>query len=514
MKILITSLFTLCSFITFSQSVQIDSSYAQNGLNKLKIVNGGDDQALLSAVQADGKILICGYSYSPSANDTYPFVARYLKNGNPDSTFNTTGIQVLNTLPTCLVYSMVLQNDGKIVIAGQEYYQGKLHGIVIRFNTDGSLDTGFNSTGYSRTLNTSHHYFGRSVTMQNNKIVLAGYIEKSSSNNDFFATRFLSTGLIDSTFGTNGMIEKDFGGKDICRGITVQADDKIILSGFDQSNSSPNLIRLLANGNEDISFTSNWTSSSKYPYSFPYQSMILKDDKILSLGFAWDSTTAKINVYAMRLMPDGTKDQTFAHNGEFRFNLPGEDTYGIYGLERDNGNIVIVGNSGTASNKQMDLFAMGLNGNGTIDSSFQDNGIFSTSISPSYDLLNAVHLGADNTILATGYYNVASYTHKPVIVQFKIDKTINGVTSLNDGLDFSVYPNPLSSDILRFENHGKSDLKISIYNLTGELIYKDLSVGKGTTGTIHLESLQSGMYFLKSYSESTQESKTISFIKK
>ncbi|UTW66192.1 T9SS type A sorting domain-containing protein [bacterium SCSIO 12643] len=514
MKIFLTSLFTLISFLTFSQSVQIDSSYALNGLNKLKIVNGGDDQALLSAVQTDGKILICGSSYSPAANDTYPFVARYLKNGAPDSTFNTTGVQLLTTLPTCVAYSMVLQDDGKIIIAGQEYYQGKLHGIVIRFNTDGSLDTGFNTTGYSRTLNTSKHYFGRSVAMQNDKIVLAGYIEKSSSNSDFFAARFLSTGLIDSTFGTHGIVEKDFGGKDICRGLSVQTDDKIILSGFNQSNSSPNLVRLLANGNEDVSFTSNWTSSSKYPYSFPYQSIILNDDKILSVGFALDSTTSKINVYAMRLLPNGSKDQTFANNGEFLFNLPGEDTYGIYGLERDNGKIVIVGNSGTASNKQMDLFAMGLNSNGSIDSSFQDNGIFSTSISPSYDLLNAVHLGSDNTILATGYYNVASYTHKPMIVQFKIDKTINSVTTLNEGLDFSVYPNPLSSDILRFENKSGSDLVVNIYSITGELVYRDITIGKGTLGTINMESLHSGMYFLKSYSKNTQESKTISFVKK
>jgi uncharacterized delta-60 repeat protein len=514
MKIFITSLFILISFLSFSQSVQIDSTYVLNGINKLEIVNGGDDQALLSAVQTDGKILICGPSYNPSANNTYPFVSRYLKNGILDSTFNNTGINVLSTLPTCSPYSMVIQNDGKIIIAGQEFYQGKLRGIVIRFTVDGQLDTSFNTTGYSRTANTSRDHFGRSVTMQNNKIILAGYIEKTSSNSDFFATRFLNSGLIDSTFGTNGFIEKDFGGKDICRGVTVQADKKLILSGFEQNSSSPNMVRLLENGSEDVSFSSNWASNDKYPYSFPYQSIVLEDDKILSLGFSWDSITSKINVYAMRLLPNGVKDLSFADNGEFMFNLPGEDTYGIYGLQRENGNIVIVGNSGTANTKQMDLFAIGLNSNGGIDSSFQDNGIYTTSISAKYDLLNAVHLGSNNTILATGYYNISSYTHKPVIVQFKIDKLIDNITPLEKLLNFSIYPNPLSSDIIRFENNSGSDLLVTIYNVTGELIYTNIKVDKGTLGTINLELLHSGIYFLKAYSETTREYKTIPFIKK
>ena len=309
------------------------------------------------------------------------------------------------------------------------------------------------------------------------------------------------------------MIEKDFGGKDICRGVSVQTDQKIILSGYNQSTSSPNLIRLLENGNEDVSFNSTWDSNTKYPYSFPYQSIILADDKILSLGFAWDSATSKINAYAIRLLANGAKDQSFANNGEFLFNLTGEDTYGIYGLERKNGKLVIVGNSGSASTQHMDLFAIGLNSNGSIDSSFQDNGIYNHFVGPGYDLLNAVHLGTDNTILATGYYNVSSYTHKPIIVQFKIDQ-VNSVSSIDESLSFSIYPNPLSSDVLRFENKSESNLSIRIFNLTGELMYENIAVRKGTFGTLNLESLPSGMYFLKAYSESNQDFKTISFIKK
>jgi uncharacterized delta-60 repeat protein len=513
MKNIITTLFVTFSLLSIGQSIQIDSSYATNGINKLEIVNGGDDQALLSAVQTDGKLLICGPSYNPSANNTYPFISRYLIDGTLDTTFNNTGKNILTALPSCMPYSMTIQSDGKIIIAGQDYFQGKLRGIVIRFHTNGQLDTTFNSTGYSRTLSSPYHHLGRSVSIQNNKIILAGYIEKSSSNNDFFATRFLNSGIVDSTFGTQGKIEKDFGGIDICRGITVQADNKIILTGFDQTNASPCIIRLLENGSEDVSFNSNWGTSIKYPYSFPYQSIVLDDEKILSLGFSWDSTTTKINLYAVRLLKDGTIDPSFATNGEFIFNLPGEDTYGIYGVQRADGNLVFVGNSGDISTQQMNVFAMGLTINGNIDLNFQDSGIFTHPLSNNYDLLNAVHLGTDSTIIATGYYNIASYTNKPVIIQFKIDGLIDNIAYLNQPVDFSIFPNPVSSGILQFENTSKTDLRISIHNLTGRIVFSNVKVAPGNQINLNIDFLQSGMYFLKAYSETTQELKTRSFVK-
>ena len=87
------------------------------------------------------------------------------------------------------------------------------------------------------------------------------------------------------------------------------------------------------------------------------------------------------------------------------------------------------------------------------------------------------------------------------------------MATLEQNLDFSIYPNP-SSDVLQFENKSGSDLRINIYSLTGRLIYKDIQVKEGALGTINIESLHSGMYFLKSFSESTQKYQTTSFVKK
>lgn len=516
MKTTLSFLFLLLSFYSFSQSVYIDSTYVQDGINKLEILNGGDDQCLLSAIQPDNKVLLCGLSYDNSVVTTFAFVSRYLENGDLDSSFNATGINILNSLNDCTPFSMVLQNDGKIVLGGEQFYQGKYHGIVIRFTEDGTIDSTFNNIGYSRISYSSDYYFGRTVTMQNDKIILAGYIEKSSTDSDFFATRFLSNGKIDSTFSINGLFQKDFGGTDICRGVTVQVDNKIILSGYEESSLTPNFIRLLENGSDDIAFNTNWQANSKYSYSIPYQSIILEDNKILSLGYAF-TLSGKVNLYAMRLLETGEKDLSFADDGEILFNIPGEDTYGIYGVQRENGGLVIVGNSGNINTFVMGLFALGLNEDGSIDSTFQDNGIFQNFVSNDFDLLNAVHIGQDNTIIATGYYNfydIAEIIYKPIIVQFKIEEIIDDINTLSESISLSVYPNPLNSDNLRFENFSEFDLSIQIYNSIGKLVHKNIHVNKNTTENIRLEFLTKGTYFLKAYSETTKASRTISFVKK
>src|SRR5262249_34294358 len=71
--------------------------------------------------------------------------------GALDTSFDTDGI-VLRTFGTPLSSSaatVAVQPDGKIVVAGGDYYAtDNQPGLVARLNTDGSLDTTFNGTGF------------------------------------------------------------------------------------------------------------------------------------------------------------------------------------------------------------------------------------------------------------------------------------------------------------------------------------------------------------------------------
>src|SRR5271155_67956 len=74
--------------------------------------------------------------------------------GTLDSTFGTNGI-VYNTINGDTINggdALTIQNDGKILVCGSTVKNGIIQNAVARYNTDGSLDTSFNKTGYVVTV--------------------------------------------------------------------------------------------------------------------------------------------------------------------------------------------------------------------------------------------------------------------------------------------------------------------------------------------------------------------------
>ncbi len=138
-------------------------------------------------VQDDGKIITAGYA---SINGDYEFaLARYNTNGNLDTSFSGDG-KVTTAFPPlqAQAFSATLQADGKILLAGSN--QGVF--ALARYNTDGSLDTSFSDDGmitYPQSLNDS-------ATIQDDgKILIVGY-----KNGDFALARLNTDGSFDNTF--------------------------------------------------------------------------------------------------------------------------------------------------------------------------------------------------------------------------------------------------------------------------------------------------------------------------
>ena len=93
------------------------------------------------ALQADGKIVAVG---SGAADGVADFaVVRYNTNGSLDTSFGGSGVVVTPGIGGA--YSVAIQADGKIVVAGIGVGVGD--SVVVRYNPNGSLDTTFNGTG-------------------------------------------------------------------------------------------------------------------------------------------------------------------------------------------------------------------------------------------------------------------------------------------------------------------------------------------------------------------------------
>lgn len=100
--------------------------------------NGGVESV---AIQPDGKILIGGDFTSYNGIERIG-IARINTDGTLDSSFDP-GMGADSS-----IYSMVIQSDGKIIIAGDfTHYNGVARDHIARLNADGSLDASFLNAG-------------------------------------------------------------------------------------------------------------------------------------------------------------------------------------------------------------------------------------------------------------------------------------------------------------------------------------------------------------------------------
>ncbi|HRJ45182.1 MAG TPA: delta-60 repeat domain-containing protein, partial [Caldilineaceae bacterium] len=125
----------------------LDPTFDSDGSVTTAIGSAGD-VAYAVAIQDDGKIVVGGTYVNGTPNDDL-FLARYNSDGSLDTTFDSDGIVTVSVaVGDDEGLDVALQSDGKILLAGLgKAAAGKNHFILFRYNSDGSLDTSFDSDG-------------------------------------------------------------------------------------------------------------------------------------------------------------------------------------------------------------------------------------------------------------------------------------------------------------------------------------------------------------------------------
>jgi len=236
----------------------------------------------------------------------------------------------------------LLQPDGKIVLVGSnETVFGNTGDklLLIRYNSDGSLDTSFGNGGIVQTSFESIR--GTGVAVQpDGKIVAVG-----NEGLPFLIThivRYNVNGTLDQTFGEGGKVSKQIGAIGIWEGtkVIVQTDGKIMIGG------RPHIFaRLNSDGTPDSSFGVNgvvefWTAPTRLMlYSF----LVLPNGKYLLGGLKQNSAPPN-DFGLLRLNNDGSVDTTFGENGIVKTRFPNV-TSNIEELAlRSDGGIIAIGN--------------------------------------------------------------------------------------------------------------------------------------------------------------------------
>lgn len=209
----------------YTTSGILDTTYGTGGATTTDFF-GGTDVGYAIALQADGKALVAGESSNDFA------IARYNSSGVLDTTFGTGGITTTDFAATVdSARAMVLQADGKIVVVGTSANNFAL----VRYDTSGILDTTFGTAGKTTTDFLASTDVANTVALQpNGKIVVAGNAAIAGISHIGVA-RYSSDGILDTTFGTAGIIQSNLTGSiDEGRGLALQPDGKILVGGFTQ----------------------------------------------------------------------------------------------------------------------------------------------------------------------------------------------------------------------------------------------------------------------------------------
>lgn len=321
-----------------------------------------------------------------------------------DESFGTNG-KVISEFSQSIdgIYTTVLQSDGKIIASG--LINGYL--AMARYHDDGSLDTTFGTDGkVSTSIRNGFFSFlgGNSdIKLQSDgKIVVLG-LNTVGNTSEIIITRYHNNGTLDTAFGTNGKVNLNtlfsFTTSTMCNALRCLPDGKFIITAFNQFDEIY-LIRCHNNGTPDNTFGTNGLVTTPVPdgYFAPYSTRDLyvqPNGKILVAVYMGNAASNNNDFSLFQYHTNGTLDTSFGTNGLVVTDMGSIDDDPRTIKVQPDGKIVV---SGTANTK----FAVArYTPSGILDTSFNGTDINTTTIGASSYCTDMI-LEADGKILLTG----------------------------------------------------------------------------------------------------------------
>ncbi|WP_018616888.1 Ig-like domain-containing protein [Segetibacter koreensis] len=398
--LLLFNVFFCFSAIIYSQPGQLDSSFGANGIVKTNTGSGRDvpSKAKRLMLQLDGSMYIL---IEAPGEKFGTFIKKIHADGSPDISYGNNGYSKplpLNPSYCCPVEGgayAAMQPDGKIVVAGSVNSHLGREVLMVRYNTDGSLDNSFGK---------KIENFGRdsqvplSLTILNdgkiillcetsnyngNQLVVAYYNQDGSKEqvvmlnlydfdspyafqndgkmvaaldyNPYAVNRFNIDGSNDTTFSRTEIPSYP-------STVAIQSDGKIVVGGPDY------ISRYNSIGGVDSSFGNNGVITTDYT---PGSILFENDGKIV--------VSVKHNVYdqffgLVRFNSDGSPDKTLSGDGKLLYNtdLDVDSTYYTNIVIGSNGAISIAGYTDKGGLSR--IVAARYNSNGSLDKTFDQDG--------------------------------------------------------------------------------------------------------------------------------------------
>ena len=435
----------------------LDNTFSNDGkqvtnTDRITNIGGSFSEALSITLQNDAKIVVAGYTNETDSYQNNDFVlARYTTDGSLDNTFSNDGIETIDFGKNDHAFSAAVQNDGKVLVTGRiSTFDSQRVGFA-RYNANGSLDTEFNN-GKSIVSIFPHGntHFTKTAIQSDGKIVAAGYTWNGSSFVSIL-TRYNTNGSVDTAFNKNGILITGggdrFGFPASILSIVIQSDGKIVvvIPEYQEDQYSTALVRYNADGSLDHTFNGN----GKVTSSLRVRSIAIQNDgKIVAAGsksVEVEESDGLSYVYfaVARYNTDGSLDKTFSDDGIQTTDLGKENNDYVNSdgassvLIQKDGKIVGVGY--TSSLEHSEIAIARYNTDGSLDSSFSEDGMQTFAVSEYLDDVSSAALQSDGKIAVAGGARVNDENSALYVALFNTDGSLYSVFEGFNSTDYYNY---------------------------------------------------------------------------
>jgi uncharacterized delta-60 repeat protein len=334
----------------------LDPTFGSGGVVTVRINGGaGVDSGAGLALQADGKIVIAGSGRDGTYGPLTFVAVRLTVNGSLDQSFGVGGVSNVAIGSTSIANAVVIQSDGKIVLAGTALGTHNEFAAA-RLNPDGTLDHSFGSAGTVTVPSYTGSAWGLGL-QSNGQLVLAGQTDYSNSSvsgaQQFMAVRLNPDGSMDAGFGQGGVVTVPIGSTALGYGVAVQGDGKLILAGPAFTTTGVNAaVRLTSGGALDPTYGTGGVAT--VPDWYGANGIVLDQ--------AGRALLPAVGASVLRMNTDGSADATFGSAGNVLAKLGTNDAANGAAVQSD-GKILLAG--GATINGRIVIEVVRINGQAT-----------------------------------------------------------------------------------------------------------------------------------------------------
>ena len=300
-------------------------------------------------------------------------------------------------------YSVAIQPDGKIVVAGYAYNGAEKQLLVARFLASGILDTDFHTNGLFTYGIGGENYEADALLIQDDgKIIVTG-IGGSADSGDTYVLKLDADGYLDKTFADDGVRSLPFNGQVVSTALATEPGGSLTVMSSVASVAGDEqvvLARLTSGGTVDASFGDAGRKTVVVSGGFKAESMIGVDGSLLYIaGSAISGTTATASV--LRTTWAGELDSSFGADGSVTLFADSEQSVANAVLYDSENKTVWLGGARQAGEYPR-AFVAKISENGKLDDGFGAQGVATTSLSYA-NSIEALALTENSGLIATGF---------------------------------------------------------------------------------------------------------------